>query len=157
MNYLLSNIYISCEMICGIFHFSWSRARLRNGFALVPFFAIDRATTNGGTDIPFRSTHFAREDRSSNGGSFHHGRLQKCTNGAYLLVFTSWPLKLSNLTLQAFLRNDVSVGLSRIAAPCILYTDFFIPALRALAISSELNLDIASLRPSTFMIIHRYE
>lgn len=157
MNYLLSNIYISCEMICGIFHFSWSRARLRNGFAFVPFLAMDRAIKNGGADIPCLFIHFAREDRSSNGGSFHHGRLQKCTNGAYLLVFTRWPLRLSNLTLQEFLSTHVSVGLSLMAEACILYTDFFIPALRALAISSELNLAITSLRPSTFMIIHRYE
>lgn len=75
--------------MAGILSFWASTARLRNGFAFVHFLAMERAIKNGGADIPCLFIHFAREDRSSNGGSFHHGRLQKCTNGAYLLVFTS--------------------------------------------------------------------
>ena len=83
--WMMERMFDSCEFI----------ALVMNGFALVPFFAMDLAMTKGGILIHFR---LAQRLIADTGGIFP-GLRPSCTHLAYSLVFIS-----SHLSPEKFSR-----------------------------------------------------
>lgn len=110
---------------------SASAARVRKGFALVHFLAMDLAITKGGIPMPLR---FAQSHMADTGGIFP-GRLPSWTHVAYCFVFTSFPVSPENVSRYAFLSiPEAPTGVSFLALASRTKTDFLIHAASAVAI-----------------------